>query len=763
MDTNTHAIESSAKPSTKTSKLTKESIDSTVKTVHLENVDRINGLDNISPVDNMATQTSLPDTMASGTNDNHTDNNTSINQTVTNGSNKTALLLYNPQNMDAHQLSEGFSIRKKEYQRIWQDVLTGDMQHPETHYLLQGVRGSGKTTILSKLAYDVADAPSLNSWLLPILFNEEEYGIYSLFTFWLRVAEQLAEKHPQYYQPLFNSLSALSSDDAQQAWQWIAHALNEQQHKILLLVDNMAEMFDGFDTIEHAQLREVLSLAPQIRLIGASSVIWEAHFDALAPFYQFFKLVTLKPIDEHSMHALLRSLAKQTSAKAIQQIDTIITQHPERIEAVRRLTNGVPRTIVLLFHIIMEGTKDSSYAYLQETIDKTTPLYQHRMADLSKQQRVIVHSMAMNWDAMNAKEIAEITRLPSKTISAQLAKLHKDWIIEKIPTHTKNHLYIIKERFFNIWYLMRFGKKTDKRRVLWLTRFLESWCDENELTIMLISLGRLAETKDYRINIDYLNAILSSEKIPDYLRSGFSNKLIATNPDTILVEEKNNNDGGEVPLLKIVMKQFIVDGKLNIEELFSQCNDIIDYIIINSFYYSNVLNDAKTGTINIFNIIEKKIEDDGFQLNNLYFLVLVYFILPVVEKKETALFFVKKMQSMTTETVFLISFVNVLVWNDKIVEAIEIVNKMSSNNADMPLKTEILDMLLLFLAKNQTEFVFDFLAQNEFKEAFKPLYYATASLLTDERNQEYLRMGSELQSTVNEILDKVEAYKEKYT
>ncbi len=269
------------------------------------------------------------------------------------------VLLYNPQNMDGEQLIKGFSIRKKEYKRIWQDVLTGDMKHPETHYLIQGVRGSGKTTILSRLAYDVANEDSLNSWLLPILFNEEEYGIYSLFTFWLRVAEELASIQPEHYQTLLQTLSAQTQSDAEQAWQLIARTLDKHQQKILVLMDNMGEKFDDFNAIEHAQLREVLSLSPQIRLIGASSVIWETHFDATAPFYQFFKLVTLKSIDEENMHALLRSLAKQTGDEAVQRIEDIINQNPERIEAVRRLTDGVPRTIVLLFQIIMEGAKDS--------------------------------------------------------------------------------------------------------------------------------------------------------------------------------------------------------------------------------------------------------------------------------------------------------------------------------------------------------------------------------------------------------------------
>jgi len=38
-----------------------------------------------------------------------------------------SVLLYNTQNIDAQLLKTGFSIRKKEYQRIWKDITTSSM------------------------------------------------------------------------------------------------------------------------------------------------------------------------------------------------------------------------------------------------------------------------------------------------------------------------------------------------------------------------------------------------------------------------------------------------------------------------------------------------------------------------------------------------------------------------------------------------------------------------------------------------------------
>ena len=73
------------------------------------------------------------------------------------------------------------------------------------------------------------------------------------------------------------------------------------------------------------------------------------------------------------------------------------------------------------------------------------------------------------------------------------------------------------------------------------------------------------------------------------------------------------------------------------------------------------------------------------------------------------------------------------------------------------------NFLILLIQKNQLEIAYELM--NEFihlKEQFKPVYYATVSLFKDERHQEYLRMGPELQGTVDEILQKVEEFRVRY-
>ncbi len=680
-----------------------------------------------------------------------------------------SVLLYNTQNIDAQLLKAGFSIRKKEYQRIWKDIQKGSMAKPETHYLIQGVRGAGKTTLLSRLAYEVAEDKKLSKWLIPILLNEEEYGILSLFTFWLRIAEKLAEQDAKRYTELFEQVSKLN-ESAEMAWELIQNHLDNNQQKIIVFVDNLGELFKDFDEIEHAQLREVLSLHPQIRLIGGSSQLLEAHFDGEAPFYQFFKLVNLKPINEAEMHELLRSLAQQTNQEAIKTIEEVINKHPERIEAVRRLTDGVPRTVVLLFQIIMEGAKESSYAYLEETIDKTTPLYKHRMDDLSRQQKAIVHTIAMNWDAMSTKEIAEQTRLPSKTVSAQLVKLQQQQIVDKIETNTKNHLYIVKERFFNIWYLMRYGNQTDKRRVLWLTRFLESWCDERELSERFVNAAFNIENNQINVSDVYFNALLASKKIDSEIKKSIIDSMKFEAKVGIIDYQDSEYKSIELPLREFVNKYEIENAYQLLEDNFNKLT-IRDYLFnLHTLFLAN----PEKFIPEVYGL--KLFKKTNFAPLEASYLLSIVFNNNFYEYKKvfyTILSEVIKNVDIELGRIAIVhSYSIYALWNNDLEsfkqffqilkDSYFIESLLNVDDEDIFYKF-FENIIIMLLSKGQIELCFNIITESDFKEELKPFYYATISLLQDQRQQEYLRMGPELQGTVDEILQKVEEYRVKYT
>ncbi|MCH7516021.1 MAG: SEL1-like repeat protein [Bacteroidetes bacterium] len=124
-----------------------------------------------------------------------------------------------------------------------------------------------------------------------------------------------------------------------------------------------------------------------------------------------------------------------------------------------------------------------------------------------------------NPSALSTKEIAEKVRMPGKAVSSQLNQLVKNQLKKKIPTSTKNQLYQVSERFFNIYYLMRLGKRKSRKRVLWLIKFFELWCGEKELIERTQKqIKAIKENRIYEKHAFYLAQALSGTGIPSTLQ-----------------------------------------------------------------------------------------------------------------------------------------------------------------------------------------------------------------------------------------------------
>ncbi|MBU2583899.1 MAG: sel1 repeat family protein, partial [Bacteroidetes bacterium] len=138
---------------------------------------------------------------------------------------------------------------------------------------------------------------------------------------------------------------------------------------------------------------------------------------------------------------------------------------------------------------------------------------------LSTQQQAIIDAIAQNWDAISTKEISKKIRMASKSVSSQLNQLEKNQLIIKIPTSIKNQLYQISERFFNIYYLMRLGKRKNKRKVLWLVKFFEIMCAEKEFIARAQRhIKGIREGQVYDKHAFYVSQALARTHIPAELQ-----------------------------------------------------------------------------------------------------------------------------------------------------------------------------------------------------------------------------------------------------
>ncbi|WP_295432486.1 hypothetical protein [uncultured Thiodictyon sp.] len=385
--------------------------------------------------------------------------------------------VYNPQAMREAEFLARYCVRLELTNRLLRTILGSGPEDDPEHAIVQGQRGQGKTSLLRRIQITLRDNRETRDWLIPLLFREELYGVTSLCRLWEEAASLLCDR------PGFEGVP----DTIKAVWETphyekdcylvLDRALADQGVRLVLLIDNIGDLFGKLKRPEQQRLREILHTTKRIQIVGASTVMLEQHYDHGAPFYQFFREINLPGLSQEEALTLLRHLGTPEQQTRLEEV---IAHTPGRIETLRRLTAGVPRTLVLLFEILLDRD-GNAFRDLELLLDRGTPLYKHRMDDLPTQQQAIVDAVALGWDALSAGEIARATRLPSKQVAAQLRQLERANVIHREPTSTKNNLYRLAERFFNIWYLMRHGRPGDQRRALWLVRFLEIWCSPDDL------------------------------------------------------------------------------------------------------------------------------------------------------------------------------------------------------------------------------------------------------------------------------------------
>ncbi|WP_318347129.1 tetratricopeptide repeat protein [Aquipluma nitroreducens] len=242
-------------------------------------------------------------------------------------------------------------------------------------------------------------------------------------------------------------------------------------------------MLDNFDRIvenlddDGSLLRETLINYNDIQIIAGSTRMDEHFWGYDKPFYEFFRRHRLEALSREEIDLLLNHWSDSLEIPILR---TFVKDNPGKIENIRLLTDGLPRTLQFFIQIVLQKSETSTYDYLKKTMDNVSPLFQERLNALTAPMRKIVLEMAFIWEACSTKQLVEKARMESKLISANLSTLVDKGIVDKIETSKKQHLYRISERFFNMWLIVTQGNPEQKRKARWLSVFLENWYDANE-------------------------------------------------------------------------------------------------------------------------------------------------------------------------------------------------------------------------------------------------------------------------------------------
>lgn len=387
------------------------------------------------------------------------------------------LNLYNPATLGAEQLLREFIDRKGLLERILDIIRQNTPDKPQQHLIVIGPRGMGKTMLLCAIRHRVNGDTALNAEWLPISFHEEQYGIGDLADFWLEAIRHLESALNRPSQAADELLDHPDDDLAERAEARFFELLAESGKRALLLVDNLNDIFAAIRVEESLhQLRALLMEDSRLMLVGTATSYFTEITDVSQPFHDFFRTFSLERLNQEELETVFRTLADANNDPTVPQI---LEKAPERVQALRILTGGNPRLAKLGYRILREGLDGDVRRDLERLLDECTPFFKHRIEGLAKEGRRVFDAIARRWDPVTVDDLKKELRKPSNYISAQIKRLVDEGFIEEASGTEKKKRYQVAERFYNIYYLMRYNRE-GREKLRWLVAFMKvfyTWRD----------------------------------------------------------------------------------------------------------------------------------------------------------------------------------------------------------------------------------------------------------------------------------------------
>lgn len=382
--------------------------------------------------------------------------------------------LYNPAQLTPDELKASFVARRyilAEMLRLLGDQMPG---RPCQHVMLIGPRGMGKTTLGLRFLHAIAETPDLAVNWQPVPFDEESYGIDTLADFWITALRHLTRATDD---PRWAERAAALVEDERDEERLAAYALaglldfcQASGKRLILFVENLDAVFNQVreERDVHA-LRATLMERPDVLLLGSANAVFDAILGRGEPFYEFFRIFTLEGLGSEDARRILAVVADNKDGP---ELPDVLQRDSGRLETICRLTGGNPRLLVLASRLLIESPLGRAFEDLERLVDEQTPYFKARIEALPSQARKVFHCLADGWAPMLAKEVARVAGLGSSHTSAQLKQLvNRGYARELRLPNTSRTRYEVSDRFYNIYYLLRFSH-TGRDRLERLVAFL---------------------------------------------------------------------------------------------------------------------------------------------------------------------------------------------------------------------------------------------------------------------------------------------------
>ena len=400
----------------------------------------------------------------------------------------TAPRKYNPGFLTDGELVTSFCVRMVEFESIV-EMLRECTGSSNPHQIVIGPRGSGKTSLLLRVAAEVRRDAGLSAAFFPVVFAEESYEVATAGEFWLECLSRLADQAPHReggpdLRQTFGHLRTIRDDRmlGERCMGVLQNFSDRESKRLVLMVENLNMMFsDMADPDAGWRLRKILQTEPRIILLASAT----SHFDEIdnpdCALFDQFRTLTLRPLDTNECAVLWERVSGRCAP-------------PEMIRSLEILTGGSPRLIAILARFGGGLSFRELMADLLNLVDDHTEYFKSHLESLPAQERRVYLALAGLWKPAFTKEIADRARLETSKCSAQLTRLVERGVVQIAGGTSRRKQYYLSERLYNIYYLLRRNRGPD-RLIEALIRFMASYYSSDELkdigTRMIREMGNL--------------------------------------------------------------------------------------------------------------------------------------------------------------------------------------------------------------------------------------------------------------------------------
>ena len=399
---------------------------------------------------------------------------------------------YNPGFLTVDELIATFCVRMAEFESLLESVRECS-GNANSHQIVIGPRGSGKTSLLLRVAAELERDSDLSVRFFPIIFAEESYEVSTAGEFWLECISRLAAQVPRVAGGLdlhrtFEDLRTIRDDRLLEGrcLGVLQDFADREAKRLVLVVENLNMMFgDISDRQAGWRLRKILQTDPRIVLLASATSRFDQMSGPEEAFYELFRVIQLRPLDLQECTTLWLNVTGQARA-------------PQTVQALRILTGGSPRLLTIVARFGANLSFSELMDDLLDLVDDHTEYFKSHLDALPAQERRVYLALADLWKPASAREIADRARLETSQCSAQLARLTDRGVVEVSGGSPRRKLYYLTERLYNIYYLMR-RARGPVPLVDALVRFMAAFYSTNELKEFGARMLREAQSADQEV------------------------------------------------------------------------------------------------------------------------------------------------------------------------------------------------------------------------------------------------------------------------